>query len=134
MSKITYKESNRRFRMFFTPLMAAYVAIVLICPFVVAMFDPKPPMLLATVAVICAAPLLAVFWFMLRYFDTTDEYIRLRQLKAFSEGSAFTLSVVIVVGFLQIYQVVPPINVFLFGPAFFVFYGICYVSRNGWRP
>lgn len=134
MTKITYKEGNRRFRMSIAPLMVAYVAILVIGPLVVAMFDPKPPLLLATVAVISAAPLLATFWIMLRYFDTTDEYIRVRQLKAFAEGSALTLSVIIVLGFLQIYEVVPRVNVLFFGLAFFGLYGICYVSRNGWRP
>ena len=133
MTKITYKESNRRFVMHMAPLIVAYIAAVVIGPFVVAMFDSRPPVLLATVAIISAAPLIAVFWLMLRYFDNTDEYVRLRQLKAFAEGSVLTLSVIIVLGFLQIYEVVPPINVLFFGLAFFGFYGICYFSRNGWR-
>lgn len=133
MSKITYRESVRRFRAYIAPLTVAYVAMVVTGPFVVAMFEPKPPLLLATVAALSAVPLLATLWIMLRHFDKTDEYVRLRQLKAFAEGSALTLSVIIVLGFLQLYQVLPPVNVLMFGLVFFGFYGICYFSRNGWQ-
>lgn len=129
MAQQGFKAASRRYHRLYWPLMAIYVAA---CFAGAAYVDEgtTPVWIAASVAIATAAPLLLVLWLMLRYFDETDEYTRLRQLKAFAEGAAITIGAVLVIGFLQMFEVVQDVAVFWFGPMFFVAYGLAFCLRS----
>lgn len=129
MAQQGFKAANRRYHRLYWPLMAIYVAA---CFAGAAYVDEgtTPVWIATSVATATAAPLLVVLWLMLRYFDETDEYTQLRQLKAFAEGAAITIGGVFVVGFLQLFEVLQDVTVFWFGPMFFVAYGVAFCLRS----
>ncbi len=129
MAQQGFKAASRRYHRLYWPIMVIYVAA---CFAGAAYVDEgtTPVWIAASIAVATAAPLLFVLWLTLRYFNETDEYTRLRQLKAFSEGAAITVGAILVVGFLQIFDVLPALNVFWFGPMFFAAYAAAFCLRS----
>ncbi|MEL6858192.1 MAG: hypothetical protein AAFO74_07385 [Pseudomonadota bacterium] len=124
MSQQTFKSAKRRYHRVFWPLMAAYTVIVIGGSFGLRQLDPEPQWLQASLAIACAIPVIATLFVMLRYAEETDEYSRLIQLKGFAWGGVTTASAIFLVGFLQLFHVVERVEVFWFGPLFFVAYGL----------
>lgn len=124
MTQQTFKSAKRRYFRAFWPLMAIYTVIVIAGSFGLKRFDPEPLWLQATLAVACAAPVIATLFVMLRYVSETDEYNRLVQLKGFAWGGVITASALFLIGFLQLFHVIENIEVFWFGPFFFIAYGV----------
>ena len=124
MSEQTYKSAKRRYHRVFWPLMIVYTLIVIGGSFGLNQLDPEPKWLQATLAIGCAVPVIATLFVMLRYAEETDEYTRLVQLKGFAWGGIVTVSAIFLVGFLQLFHVLELVEVFWFGPLFFIAYGI----------
>ncbi|MEL7231042.1 MAG: hypothetical protein AAGJ85_00855 [Pseudomonadota bacterium] len=131
MTQQTYKSARRRYVRVFWPLMAIYTVIVLTGSFYLASLETEPLWLQISLAVASAVPVIAVLFVMLRYFAETDEYSRLLQYKAFAYGAVFTVSAIILVGFLQLFDVIGSVQVFWLGPGFFVAYGISHRVMGG---
>ncbi|MEM1036676.1 MAG: hypothetical protein AAGI14_07940 [Pseudomonadota bacterium] len=131
MTQHTYKSARRRYVRVFWPLMAIYTVIVLAGSFYLASLETQPVWLQVALAVASAVPVVAVLFVMLRYFAETDEYSRLLQYKAFAYGAVFTVSAIMLVGFLQLFDVIGSVQVFWFGPAFFLAYGLTYRFLGG---
>ncbi|MEL8054660.1 MAG: hypothetical protein AAGK66_00775 [Pseudomonadota bacterium] len=131
MTQHTYKSARRRYVRVFWPLMAIYTVIVLAGSFYLGSLETEPVWLQASLAIACALPVIAVLFIMLRYFAETDEYSRLLQYKAFAYGAVFTVSAIMLVGFLQLFDVIGSVEVFWFGPAFFLAYGISHRVIGG---
>jgi hypothetical protein len=135
MEEITYKGANRRYRRMFIPVMAFYVVFSFAGPAVMLAYRGYPPTwLMAVVSVISAAPIAVVFWLMGRYLRETDEFTRKIQIDALLPGAGITLSLAVIWGFLELYQVVPRAKIFspmmMVGPAFFFFYGITFAVQR----
>lgn len=126
MAQLGFRRAKRRYHRAFWPLMAVYVVTILAGSWMLDRFDEPALWLNVAVALAAALPLVGVLIVVLRYFDETDEYIRLRQLKAFAHGAAITVSAIFIVGFLQLFEAVPAVEVFWFGPLFFVAWGLSY--------
>lgn len=124
MSQQTFKSAKRRYHRLFWPLMAIYVVIILGGSYGINQLDPEPKWLQVTLALASAAPVIATIYVMLRYANETDEYTRLIQYKSFAWGGAITTSIVFLVGFLQLFHVIGAVEVFWFGPLFFLAYGL----------
>ncbi|MEL6726353.1 MAG: hypothetical protein AAFP81_03300 [Pseudomonadota bacterium] len=124
MSQQTFKSAKRRYHRVFWPLMIVYTMIVVGGSIGLNLLETEPEWLKATLAVACAVPVIATLLVMMRYAEETDEYSRLVQLKSFAWGGIVTISLISVVGFLQLFDVVERFEVFWFGPLFFVAYGI----------
>lgn len=124
MSQQTFKSAKRRYHRMFWPLMAAYTVIVIGGSFGLRQLDPEPKWMQAALAIACAAPVIATLFVMLRYAEETDEYSRLIQLKGFAWGGVVTASALFLVGFLQLFHILELVEVFWFGPLFFIAYGI----------
>jgi len=131
MTLQTFKSAKRRYHRVFWPLMAIYVVIVMAGSFGLQQLDPKPLWLQATLAIGCALPVIATLLVMMRYVLETDEYTRLIQLKGFAWGGIITVSTVFLVGFLQVFDVIDRVEVFWFGPFFFMAYGLSTLALNG---
>lgn len=131
MEKVTHKQARKRYMRAFWPLMAVYVAVVLGGSYVLDQFDPEPVWLATIVALAASLPLVFVFLAMMRYFSEADEYTRLVQLKSFAWGGAITISVITVIGFLQLFHVIDHFDIFWFCPGFFFAYGIAYWMHGG---
>jgi hypothetical protein len=127
---ITYKQANRRYVRAFWPVIILYCVLCFAGPVVLKALDDPPKWAWGVVAVLTALPLLGVFALMARYLRETDEYTRKLQVEALLTGGAVTLSASIVWGFLELYQVVPSIWAFWFGPFFFVAYGLSFCVRR----
>jgi len=115
----------------FWPLMALYVAIVIGGSFYLNTLETEPTWLQTTIALGAALPVVGILFMMLRYFNETDEYTRLLQLQAFAWGAVITVSAVFIIGFLQMFEALGAIEVFWFGPAFFLSYGLAYKFIGG---
>jgi len=131
MTQQTFKSAKRRYKRAFWPLMAVYVVIILAGSYGLKQMDPEPVWLQASLAVASATPVIATLLVMLRYVIETDEYTRLLQLKAFAWGAVITVSLIFLVGFLQMFHVVELVEVFWFGPVFFIAYGLSTLMLGG---
>lgn len=128
MTRQTFKSAKRRYLRLLWPLMTIYVIIVLGGSYGLSQFETEPRWLQISLAVASAAPVIATLFALLRYANETDEYSRLVQLKALAWGGALTISVVFLVGFLQIFDVITAFDVFWLGPLFFLAYGLAVMS------
>ena len=132
MAQVTYREANRRYNQAYWPLMGLYAVA---CIGGALLVKEKPPeWAVASIAVLTAAPIAAVFWVLGRLLNETDEYTRKLHTGALLTGGAITFSLVTAWGFLELYGVVPhlryfPATLFVW-PAFFVFYGIAFAIPN----
>jgi uncharacterized YccA/Bax inhibitor family protein len=89
--------------------MAAYMAVLIGCISAIRHLHPEGP-LLVILSVLPALPMLAVIWSIFMFIvDQQDEYLRMRQVRQILVGTAFTLAVTTVWGFLEEAHVVPHI-------------------------
>jgi hypothetical protein len=122
--------AKRRYHRVFWPLMVAYAVLLIGGEYWVSLYDTAPLALRVGAGLASALPLVGVLLVILRYFAETDEYTRLRQLTAFARGAVFTMSIVFIVGFLQIFEAISSFDVFWFGPLFFASWGVAFCLQN----
>jgi hypothetical protein len=132
MAKGNFFRANKRYHRVFWPLMAAYVALCFGGSYVINQGWVSGTVATAAIAIAVAAPIIGVFLVMLRLVEETDEYTRLRQLKSMVQGALFTISVAVVIGFLQLFEVVGQFWTFWFGPIFFVAWGLAQLRHHFW--
>jgi hypothetical protein len=123
-----FRAANKRYLMVFMPMMAAYCATLVA---VVTFIDMETASTgaRAAAALGVSLPLVAVLWSVLRLVRETDEYTRLRQLQALTEAGLALTGIIFVVGFLERFNVIPDVPLFLFGPAFFFLYGLAHARQ-----
>ncbi len=131
MTQQTFKSAKRRYKRVFWPLMIVYVIIIMGGSYGINQFDPEPKSLQIALALASAAPVIGTLFVMLRYANETDEYSRLIQLKGFAWGGVITASAVFLIGFLQLFHVIDRVEVFWFGPLFFIAYGLSTYFQGG---
>ncbi|MFN7056213.1 hypothetical protein [Hyphomonas sp.] len=124
-----FRTAARRYMMVFWPLMIAYLAALFAGVFIVDK-ETSPLYLRAGFAVAVALPLFGILWAMLRQTKETDEYTRLRQLEALAEAGAITTGAVFLVGFLEIFNAIDDVPLFLFGPLFFLAFGLAHCRQR----
>ena len=126
-----FRTANRRYRYLFWPLTIAYVVITLTSSYFIDK-DTSALWLKVAGAVAITLPLFGVLYAMRRLTEETDEYSRLRQIRAMRDGGLITAGATFIVGFLQIFGALDNFTVFWFGPLFFLSYGLsaCF-SRLG---
>lgn len=115
----------------FWPVMALYVVIVIAGTLLLKTYETPPLWLQIGLALGASLPLIGVLVLMVRFFAETDEYTRLKQLTAFAYGACITVSAIFVTGFLQMFDVIGYVDVFWFGPGFFLAYGLSYHAIGG---
>ncbi|MEQ9316283.1 MAG: hypothetical protein RLN72_10555 [Henriciella sp.] len=125
MAQLGFNAARKRYNRLYWPAIAVYVAVCIGAAIVLDK-ETSPQWMLSGAAILTAIPLVFIMWLMLRHQDETDEYTRMRQLKAFARGSCITISAIWVVGSFQLWELVPGVNVFWFGPFFFFAYGLSY--------
>ena len=118
-----FRTANRRYKFLFWPMMAAYVAIILGAKFLIDE-DTAPVWLNAACAIAATLPIVGTLYAIRRQTDETDEYTRMRHLMALRDGGLITAAVTFLVGFLQIFDVIGPVDAFWFGPLFFFAFGL----------
>ena len=118
-----FRTAARRYKSLFWPMMAIYVAAILAAKFLIDE-DTAPVWLNAVCAIAVTLPVLGTLYAIRRQSDETDEYTRMRQLMALRDGGLITAGAIFVVGFLQIFDVIGAVDVFWFGPLFFMAYGL----------
>ncbi len=123
MTQLGFNAAKKRYNRLLWPAMAIYVAIILGGSWYVDE-GTTPQWIAALIAIASALPVAATIWGIVRWMEETDEYTRMRHMKAFVRGSAVVMSAVFIVGFLQLFEVVENFEIFWFGPAFFLAYGL----------
>jgi hypothetical protein len=132
---ITYKEANKRYRRAFWPVIVLYVVLCFAGPMSLQTLDEPPKWAWALMAVLTGLPIVGVFWLIGRLLRETDEYTRQQQTDALLFGGGVALSVAVIWGFLDLYDVTPPLWSFWLGPIFFGAYGLAAcVQRLRNRP
>jgi hypothetical protein len=124
-----FRTAKRRYHLLFWPLMGAYLAVFFAGVYLVDE-ETSPLALRAGFAVAVALPLFGVLWAVHRYVNETDEYTRMRQLQALTEGGFITTAAIFLVGFLEIFNAIPDVPLFLFGSLFFAAYGFAYCRQQ----
>jgi len=120
-----FRTAHRRYKKVFWPLIGLYLITLLTGVFIVDV-ETSPVGLRASFAVGVALTICGMLWEMLRRVKETDEYTRLRQLQALAEAGAITTGAVFLFGFLEIFNVIDDVPLFLFGPLFFLAFGFAY--------
>lgn len=133
MAQQTFKSAKRRYWRAFVPIMIVYLIATLAGSFYLRTFDVEPTWLQATIAIACTLPMLYFLFIQIRYVLETDEYDRLMQLKGFAIGAGITVGAIFLLGFLQMFHVIDRVEVFWFGPGFFIAYGLSTYAIGG-RP
>lgn len=133
MTQQTFKSAKRRYHRVFWPLMAVYTVIVIAGSYTLNQMDPEPQWLQASLGVACAVPVIGTLLVMLRYALETDEYSRMIQLKGFAWAGVITVSIIFLIGFLQLFHVIENFEIFWFGPFFFIAFGVSTLIMNGGR-
>lgn len=123
-----FRTANKRYLMVFMPMMAAYcVTISAVLNFID--METASTGVRTAAALGVSLPLVAILWSVLRLVRETDEYTRLRQLQALTEAGLALAGIIFVVGFLERFNVIPDVPLFLFGPAFFFLYGLAHARQ-----
>lgn len=124
-----FRTANRRYMVIFVPMMTLYcVALFAALSFID--METAPAAIRAGAALLISLPLVAILWSVLRLVKETDEYTRTRQLQALAEAGVLLTGVIFVLGFLERFGVIPDMPLFLFGPGFFVLYGLSHFRRT----
>ncbi len=116
MTQHTFKSARKRYQRVFWPLMGVYVVAVLGGSYYLSTLEVEPTWLKTVIAIAVTLPIVAALFAMLRYFAT---------------GAVITISAIFAVGFLQIFEVIGSVDVFWFGPLFFVCYGLAHRLTGG---
>lgn len=124
-----FRTANRRYMLVFWPFTAAYLVALFTGVYLVDE-ETSPLWLRAGFAVAVALPLFGMLWALLRHARETDEYTRLRQLMALAEAGAITTGAIFLVGFLEIFNVIGDVPLFLFGPLFFLAFGFAHCRQR----
>lgn len=111
--------------------MGVYLAVILAGKFYLNSLVVEPTWLQVLIALACTVPMIAFLFLELRFISETDEYTRNIRYRAIAYGAAIVISGVFLVGFLQLFEAIGFIEVFWFGPAFFVAYGLSSVLIGG---
>lgn len=123
-----FRTANKRYMYIFVPMMTLYcVAIATALTFID--MDTASTGMRTAAALGVSLPLVAILWSILRLVRETDEYTRLRQLQALTEGGVALTGIIFVIGFLERFNVIPDVPLFLFGPAFFFLYGLAHLRQ-----
>lgn len=123
MAQLGFRTATRRYNYLFWPMIAVYAAIIMGTTWLVDE-DTAPLWLKLGCALAVTAPLFGVLYAMRRLSNETDEYSRMRHLKAMRDGGLITAGALFLVGFLQIFDVIQDFEVFWFGPFYFFAYGL----------
>jgi hypothetical protein len=123
MATLGFRTANKRYKRLFWPMMTLYVAIILVAKWLVDE-DTTAVWIRAVCAIATTAPVIGAIWAILRQTSETDEYTRARQMRALAEAGAIVACGTFLVGFLQIFGVISAVDVFWFGPAYFVAFGL----------
>ena len=119
-----YLTAERRYKQIAGPLMAIYVVLCLGGTAIWAFFDVDVKLASVGLAIAICVPIIVLLWAKLRQFEETDEYTRITRMRAFARAAVITVSAIFVVGFLELFEVVSDVPLFLFGPLFFLAYGL----------
>ena len=123
MTQLGFRTAKRRYKFLFWPMMAVYVAIILGAKFLIDE-DTAPAWLNAACAIAATVPLVGALYALRRQSEETDEYTRLKQIKAMRDGGLITAGIAFLVGFLQLFDVIGYVDVFWFGALFFFAFGL----------
>lgn len=124
-----FRTANRRYLRVYMPMILGYVFVFLSASNLIET-QTAPIWLRVLAAMVVTAPLIVALWSVHRHARETDEYTRMRQLKALSQGGLITVGATLLLGFLQFFDVVPIVPVYLFGPFFGLAYGFCYCASE----
>ncbi len=131
MTQQTYKTARRRYKRTSIALMVVYAVAIFGGTLYLKMLEVEPLWLQITIAVLVAAPLCLYLVSMLRYFRETDEYVRMLHLQAFAYAAVFTVSMVFIIGALQMFDVIESFEIFWLGVIFFLAHGIAHKVIGG---
>ena len=123
MATVGFKEANRGYKLVFWPMTVLYLVVVLGTSWFVAT-ETSAQWVRVVCALATTAPVLAMLWSIIRHTDETDEYTRIRQLRGLAVAGAVTAGAVFIVGFLQMFDALGAVDVFWFGPFYFLAFGL----------
>ena len=117
-------QANNRYVIRLAVLMAAYLVLLLFAKYMVKR-DLAEGALMWVLAILPALPIVGVFWAIGRLLvEESDEYVRSLLVRQLLTGSAITLSVATVYGFLENFGLVGHVDAFYLTVLFFIGMGV----------
>lgn len=123
MAKPNFKQANQRYKALFLPAMLAYSVSIVGGVFWVQASAPDNFIVRIIAGLAAAIPLVVAIWALMRFVRETDEYNRQLNLEALAFAGGVTASLAALIGFLQMYDVVPMFPAFWFVILYFPAYG-----------
>ena len=116
--------ANNRYAIRLAVLMSAYILLLLLTKYMVKR-DLAEGALMWVLAILPALPIVGVFWAIGRLLvEESDEYLRSLLVRQLLIGSAITLSVATVYGFLENFGLVGHVDAFYLTVLFFIGMGV----------
>jgi undecaprenyl pyrophosphate phosphatase UppP len=131
MAEIGYKQAKRRYVRIFWPLIAFYMLACIAGVAFLKRIDEPSEWLRTLVAVVTVAPVAVVLWAIWRQTQETDEFVRKTQLEALAIAGMVMAGLAGIIGFLQLFDVVPEFGSFYALPGFFLIFGVAKWLRGG---
>jgi MFS family permease len=130
MTKPNFKQANKRYHRLFTPAMIAYGICVTGGIFLVHFTGPDNLFIRILAGLGAGIPLVVAIWALMRFVRETDEFNRQMNLSALAFAGGVTAGFAALVGFLQMYDVVPKFPAFWFTIIYFSTYRLGQAFAN----
>ncbi len=127
MTKPNFKQANQRYKALFLPAMLLYCTSIVGGVFWVHATGPDNLPVRIASGLGAGIPLVVAIWALMRFVRETDEYSRQMSLQALAFAGGVTASLAALVGFLQMYHVVPMFPAFWFVIIYFPAFGFGHV-------
>ncbi|PKP80863.1 MAG: hypothetical protein CVT79_12630 [Alphaproteobacteria bacterium HGW-Alphaproteobacteria-18] len=125
----SYRAASKHFLVTVIPLLTLYGVLVV---FGHRLFDLNSLSVTARTAgaVLTFLPMMGILWSIHRILQRTDEYTRMRLFWALAEGGIALSGVLFAVGFLEYFDVIPEIPLFVFGSIFYLLVALALLRQN----
>jgi hypothetical protein len=131
IEKTSFKQANKRYRWLFIPAMLLYGVGLIAGSYWVDASGPDDKFTRIVAGLMAGVPITVAIWALFRFVRETDEFNRQMNLQALAFAGGITASLAAIVGFLQIYEVVPIFPAFWFIVIYFPAMGLGHMfNRN----
>jgi hypothetical protein len=124
MSKISFKQANRRYHNLFIPAMLLYGVGIIAGNYWVQSSGGENATVRTFAGLAAGIPMAIAIWALWRFALETDEFNRQLNLQALAFAGVLTASLAALVGFVQMYGVLPVFPAYWFVVVFFPAYGL----------
>jgi hypothetical protein len=126
----SFKQANKRYRWLFVPAMLIYGVGLIAGSYWVDASGQDSSGIRIIAGLMAGVPITIAIWALFRFVRETDEFNRQMNLRALAFAGGLTASIAAIIGFLQIYEVVPLFPAFWFIVIYFPAMGFGHILNR----